>query len=131
MKSLARISTIILLIILQLDSIVWSVENKTENLEEALTQCYKQFPLLFQSLMLISDQDYANKSKAKIRAVQIKKDYEKSPTQLRDCVDKVKQYALDQNDLDNLKFVTKRTKEFSSVVYSHGSRITSKPKLVR
>ncbi|MGZ3774812.1 MAG: hypothetical protein ACXVCN_13895 [Bdellovibrio sp.] len=81
--------------------------------------------------MLISDQDYANKSKAKIRAVQIKKDYEKSPTQLRDCVDKVKQYALDQNDLDNLKFVTKRTKEFSSVVYSHGSRITSKPKLVR
>lgn len=86
--------------------------------EERLTQCYKNHPFLMQSLMLLSDQDYADQKKSLLRKEVISKEFAKSPTEIRSCVDDIIQYAKEQNDPENLKFVISRLKETTSIVYT-------------
>ncbi|MGZ3771647.1 MAG: hypothetical protein ACXVCP_18860 [Bdellovibrio sp.] len=124
MKFLISISTILIIFS---DSRGYSTESKSPVTEEKLTQCYQQFPLLQQNIMLISDKDFADKSKSKLRISTIKRDFEKQPLELRKCVENVIQYAKDQKDPENLNFILLRTKEFRSVVYGN-SGPKNKPK---
>ena len=71
-----------------------------------------------QSLMLISDQDYADQKKSLLRKEVISKEFSKNPTEIRGCVDDIIQYAKEQNDPENLKFVISRLKETTSIVYT-------------
>lgn len=93
-------------------------ETKSPISDSRLNQCYKAHPFLMESLVLISDEDFANQSKSTQRKILIKKEFEKDPSEVRGCVDDIIQYAKDQKDPENLKYVISRLKEVTSVVYS-------------
>lgn len=89
--------------------------------ESRLVQCYNDHPFLMQALMLISDEDYINETKSNERKKIIKAAFEKNPTGIRACVDDVVQYAKEQNDPENLKYIIFRLKEIASIVYAPSS----------
>ncbi len=86
--------------------------------EDRLTKCYEQHPFLMETLMLISDKDFANQTKAKKRKESVKVFFDRQPVEIRSCVEDIIQYAKEQNDPENLKFVVSRMKEISSVIYA-------------
>lgn len=87
--------------------------------DERPNECYKSHPFLLDALMQISDKDFADTKKSQLRRKAIRIQFAKKPKEIRACVDDIIQYAKDQGDEENLKYVILRTGEVSSIVYQN------------
>lgn len=92
-------------------------EKKNETSDATLNSCYKEFPLLQESLMLLSDSDFADQKKSQKRKLLINRLYEKNPSTLRECVRSIVKRAENENDPDNTRYVNTRMREFTSIVF--------------
>lgn len=92
--------------------------------EEMLGKCYEVHPYFQEAIMGVSDEDFANKTKSAQRKQVIQADHAKNSNAVRTCLDQVIQFAKDQKDPANLKYVILRLSEISSVVHADGSKQT-------
>ena len=90
--------------------------------DERLNQCYQKFPFFFEALMLISDDDFTNSVKSLDRKKVIQNKFEKKSMEIRSCLDDVIQYAKNQGDDENTRYVVLRMSEISSIVYQPASQ---------
>ena len=107
--------------------IALSALAQTKVTEESLSRCYESHPFFQEAIMGISDDDFANKTKSGQRKKSIQAEYSKNSSSVRTCLDHVIQFAKDQKDPANLKYVILRTGEISSVVNAVGAVAPTSP----
>jgi hypothetical protein len=118
------VSTFIAIILITLPSFAQTSRPITD---ERLNQCYQHFPFFLEALVLISDDDFANSTKSYDRKKIIQREFDKKSAEIRSCLDDVIQYAKNQGDDENVRYVVLRMSEISSIVYKSAPRSEAQP----
>ncbi|MBY0412940.1 MAG: hypothetical protein K2Q18_02185 [Bdellovibrionales bacterium] len=87
--------------------------------EDDLNKCYKAHPFFIEILMLISDSDFRDQEKSIIRKKKLAVEVSINKQSVEACLRQLIQYANEQNNPENLKYVQYRLSEISSVIKSN------------
>ncbi len=94
-----------------------SAQTEPKITEKILQICYAKFPFFLETLMQVTDAEFADAKKSVERKKIIQIAYNKNPPEIKKCLSDLIQYTKDQNDPADLKYTIKRLSEVSSIAY--------------
>jgi hypothetical protein len=86
--------------------------------EARVLQCFKDYSFFNDAVINLLDVDRADPKKSKARKILIKNEYEKSPSEVRACLDDIIQSGKNELEPEDLKDLVSHLKEITTIVYS-------------
>ena len=111
MKKLSR-GLVLMTVVLTIQSMFSAAVAKNVT-EQDLHKCYSNYPFLIDLLVNVSDVDFKDSSKRLVRVTEILDGIKKKPEYVQECLNNVKTFAKNTEDLNTVLFVTERLKEVS------------------